>query len=101
MWHAHPSPIGEPPCSKAQIQQDFHIPIALDANTNRMFSQGNFIPITLQELRHIEASQQIKFIDVQILRIIVQQCGAYNLAYTYSNNHGRNTRVQSRQVNHT
>ena len=38
-----------------------------------MFSQGRFTPITLQELRHIETLQQIKFIDVQILRIIVQK----------------------------
>ena len=60
-----------------------------------MLYQGCCNPIISQELRHIETSQQIKFIDVQILRIIVHQCGAYNLAYTYSNNHGRNTSVQS------
>ena len=28
--HARPSPIGEPPCLRAQIQEDFYTPIALD-----------------------------------------------------------------------
>ena len=65
--HTRPSPKGKSPCSRARIQRCFHIPIALDTNaTNRMFSQGRFTPITLQELRHIETSHQIKFIDVQI-----------------------------------
>ena len=49
--------------------------IALDVNANRIFSQARFTPITLQELRHIATLQQIKLIDVQILTIIVQQCG--------------------------
>ena len=52
--HARPSPVGEPPRSRAQIQEDFHTSIALDANTNRKFSQDRFTPITLQELHHIE-----------------------------------------------
>ena len=37
-----------------------------------MFCQERFTPITLQELCHIETLQQFKFIDFQILRIIVQ-----------------------------
>ena len=98
--HACPSPAGEPLCSRAKIQEDFHTPIALDANANRMFSQGRLTTITLQELRHIETLQQIKFIDVQILRIIVQRRGANNLAYTYNNSRGRNTGIQSNQVNY-
>ena len=55
-----------------------------------MFSQSRFTHIKLKELHHIETSQQIKFIDVQILRIIVQQRGANNLAYTYSNTCAKN-----------
>ena len=60
-----------------------------------------FTTITLLKLRHIESLQKIKFIDVQILRIIVQQRGANDLAYTYSDYRGRNTRIQSKQVNYT
>ena len=66
-----------------------------------MLYQGCCNPIISQELRHIETSQQIKFIDVQILRTIVQQSGVNNLAYTYSNKCGRKIRVQLKQVNYT
>ena len=45
--------------------------------------------------------QQIKLIDVQILIITVQQHGATNLAYTSSNNRGRDIRVQSKRVEYT
>ena len=66
-----------------------------------MFAQGHFTHITLQEFLNIETLQQIKFIDVQILRTIVQQSGVNNLAYTYSNKCGRKIRVQLKQVNYT
>ena len=48
--HAHPSPVGKPPCPRAQIQESFILLfLPLDANANRMFSQGRFTLITLQE----------------------------------------------------
>ena len=52
--HTHPSPVRDLPRSRARIQEDFHTPIALDANANRMVFQEHFTPITLQELRHVE-----------------------------------------------
>ena len=66
-----------------------------------MFSQGLFTPITLDNLHHIETLQQVKFIDVQILRILNQQRSVNNLALSYSYICDRNTRVHSRQVKYT
>ena len=47
--HARPSPVGDPPCSRATIQEDFHTPIAINASANRIFSQGHLTPIILQD----------------------------------------------------
>ena len=57
--YARPSTVGEPPCSRAQIEDDFRTPIVLDANANRMFSLGRFPPITLQELRHLRLCNKL------------------------------------------
>ena len=45
--HARPSPVGESLRSRAQIQEDFHIPIALDANAKGcFFYYHNIIEVT-------------------------------------------------------
>ena len=42
--HARPFPVGKRPCSRARIQEDFHIPMASNAKVNRILSQGRLTP---------------------------------------------------------
>lgn len=80
--------------------------IPVDSASEKLFEGDSsmFKNITLQELRHMQCLKSVHFVDVQILRILVQPRGANgnNYAYTYANNRGRNNnRGQSRQVNYS
>jgi len=77
-----------------------------DSTSDKLFEgdKALFKNITIQELRVTECLKSVHFIDVQILRILVQPRGANgsNYAYTYANNRGRNNnRSQTSQVNYT
>ena len=73
-----------------------------DPNLRRLFSSNRFESVTLQDLRDIDSLRTVNYIDVQILRIIVQPRGANNQAFTYSNNRGRpGARRQVNQINYS
>ena len=73
-----------------------------DHNLRRLFHGNRFESVSLQDLRDIDSLRTVNYIDVQILRIIVQPRGANNQAYTYSNNRGRpGARRQVNQINYS
>jgi hypothetical protein len=73
----------------------------IDKSLSHLFRGNRFESVTLQDLRDMDSLRSVNFIDVQILRIIVQPRGANNQAYTYSKMRPGTTRRQINQINYS
>ena len=102
--HMRPPPVGEPVASRCRLNEDilaFTEPLTRDYCANNLFLSGQFTNIRLAELRQLEVLRQLCYLDVQILRIIVQPRGENNRAWTCQNTRGEGTRGQSKQVHYS
>ena len=102
--HLRPPPVGEPVAGRRRLNEDilaFTTPLTRDRRANGIFIPGRFNNIRLAELRRLEVLRQLCFLDVQILRIIVQPRGENNKAWTYQNTRGKGSKGQSKEVHYS